>query len=298
MSYAALEGGLVSEAERAPLADVAQGKEFYIAVAKARDFCLAVGMIEIDPSKVKLSRVRNDSRCKWTLVHGDTFRNVHTGHFLDTDTMYAFVRDVSEIWSGNHTSLYTRPQNFSASQRWVMGPEEYHGGKVLRHFLDGRGVDVHGWSFKHGGNVGVENSVHHTCDGISYVLTLCENAAIPEQTVVEKEAERMEEATRIRDAEEKEKREACISYIERERPEDALEQAINASLGGTAIANEAEDKELQHAMLASLGHEVTLDSKATMLHACVEMGISEEEARAALDATNWHSVEEALAVLL
>jgi hypothetical protein len=45
-----------------------------------------------------------------------------------------------------------------------------HGGAILRHFGDGRGVDVHGWSFTDGGNMGVENSVHSDCKGVCYSL--------------------------------------------------------------------------------------------------------------------------------
>jgi hypothetical protein len=52
----------------------------------------------------------------------------------------------------------------------VLGPEEFHGGKVLRHYKDGRGVDVHGWRFSDGGSMGVENSVHTDCKGVSYIL--------------------------------------------------------------------------------------------------------------------------------
>ena len=33
-------------------------------------------------------------------------------------------------------------------------------GKCLRHFKDGRVVDVHGWKFSDGGGMGCENSCH------------------------------------------------------------------------------------------------------------------------------------------
>ena len=74
---------------------------------------------------------------------------------------------------------------------WVLGHANdscHFGGEILRHFRDGRCVDVHGWKFVEGGNVcirglmrrfthvfthtqmGVENSAHSVCKGISYVL--------------------------------------------------------------------------------------------------------------------------------
>ena len=51
-----------------------------------------------------------------------------------------------------------------------LGEQCFHGGRVLRHFKDGRAVDVHGWEFNHGGNMGCENSAHATADGISYIF--------------------------------------------------------------------------------------------------------------------------------
>ena len=41
---------------------------------------------------------------------------------------------------------------------------------MLRHYKDGRGVDIHGWQVDDGENVGCENSVCHECKGISYIL--------------------------------------------------------------------------------------------------------------------------------
>ncbi len=52
---------------------------------------------------------------------------------------------------------------------------------MLRHYRDGRGVDVHSWSFKNGGNMGVENSVRENCKGVSYILITSEQ--IEEQHV-------------------------------------------------------------------------------------------------------------------
>merc|ERR1712167_74845 len=97
-----------------------------------------------------------------------------SGEFLESQTMYIVVNNMNHPWSCNGTELRTAPCNHQDSQRWVFGPEEFHGGKVLRHYLDGRGVDVHGWNIKNdGNNMGVENSVHGDCKGISYKLRLC-----------------------------------------------------------------------------------------------------------------------------
>merc|ERR1712093_47783 len=93
------------------------------------------------------------------------------------------MTNVDEIWEDNHTHLRTRLQDHSDAQKWVLGPEEFHGGKVLRHFRDGRGVDVHGWRFADGGKMGVENSVHATCDGVSYVLQLCDDVVAKSMAV-------------------------------------------------------------------------------------------------------------------
>merc|ERR1711918_28655 len=122
-----------------------------------------------------MGKLTGDPCQKWTLVDGDAFRNVGNGEFLDADLAYSFVHHDSHVWEGNHTDLRTAPRTMTGSQKWVLGPEEFHGGKVLRHWMDGRGLDVHGWQVeKDGGNVGVENSVHGDCKGISYA---CDCAA-------------------------------------------------------------------------------------------------------------------------
>merc|ERR1719473_1152060 len=84
-------------------------------------------------------------------------KNCHSGEFLDSDLQYIHINNITEVWCSNGTVLRTAPRSDGPSQRWVYGPEEFHGGKVLRHYMDGRGVDVHGWRFKDGGNVGEEH---------------------------------------------------------------------------------------------------------------------------------------------
>jgi len=161
-----------------PIADIPEGVQFYICPAASQKFALTVGHDEDKPNSVKLGKIdqgRWGDQQKWTLVDGDGFRNVGNGEYLDSDLSYAFLHDNSEIWNANHTDLITAGRRLDGRQKWVLGPEEFHGGKVLRHWMDGRGVDVHGWQIeKDGGNMGVENSVHGDCKGISYVLSLCD----------------------------------------------------------------------------------------------------------------------------
>merc|ERR1711988_1355296 len=154
----------------------AGGGGIYICPGAAQGFCLTVGHDPKQPESVKNGKITRDAGQKWTLVDGDRFRNVGNGEFLDSDLSYAFVHHLSEIWDSNHSDLRTAPRTETGSQKWVLGPEEFHGGKVLRHWMDGRGVDVHGWAVeKDGGNMGVENSVHGECKGISYVLRLSDD---------------------------------------------------------------------------------------------------------------------------
>ena len=61
---------------------------------------------------------------------GQTFRNLL--HVRGHEVKYAYVRDPDAPWEGNHSNLVTRPQDFSDAQRWRVGPEEFHNGKVNR----------------------------------------------------------------------------------------------------------------------------------------------------------------------
>lgn len=161
-----------------PIADIPEGAEFYLCPAASEGFGLMVGRDDKQPEVVKLGKLTGDAKQKWTLVDGDAFRNVGNGEYLDSDLAYAFIVNDSHIWESNHTVLRTAPRSVTGSQKWMFGPEEFHGGKVLRHWMDGRGLDIHGWQVtKDGGNVGVENSVHADCKGISYVLRLCDDEA-------------------------------------------------------------------------------------------------------------------------
>jgi len=120
-----------------------------------------------------LARYDGSEKQKWRLVDGDQIQNAETGRFLHTDVVYPLVLSLEQPWDCNHSDLVLREQDFSDNQRWVWGPEEFNGGKVLRHYKDGRGVDVHGWQFANGGNVGCENAVHADCKGNCYIFDVC-----------------------------------------------------------------------------------------------------------------------------
>jgi len=187
-----------------PLAEGVEGKEFFIAVAAAPGYGIAVfppepakkeeepdakadaeagkkkkkkkkDEAETKHAPIKLAKLsRNEPFHRWRLVDGDSFQNVGNGEFLDSELKYAFISDPSHPWEGNHTDLRTAPRNLNGQQKWVYGPEEFYGGKILRHYLDGRGVDVHGWNVEnHGNDIGVENSVHGDCKGLCYIFRLC-----------------------------------------------------------------------------------------------------------------------------
>lgn len=166
----------------APIVPDVDGAEFLIQPAADKSLCLAVradGYTK-DPFEVYLASVGQDTSAqRWRLVRNCTFQHVESGRFLHSETKYARVKNVGEPWMDNHTDLVTRPEDFSDRQRWVVGPEEFHGGKVLRHFKDGRGVDIHGWNLSPDNNVGCENSVHADCRGISYVFTVVPKTPAP-----------------------------------------------------------------------------------------------------------------------
>jgi hypothetical protein len=173
------EVAAVPEAETplplAPIVPGVDGAEFLIQPAANKQLCLAVrdhGYTK-DPFEVYLASVQDDTAAqRWRLVRNCTFQHVESGRFLHSDIKYAFVKRANEPWAGNHTDLVTRPEDFTDAQRWVVGPEEFHGGKVFRHFKDGRGVDIHGWNLAPNNNVGCENAVHSDCRGNSYVFTV------------------------------------------------------------------------------------------------------------------------------
>lgn len=159
-------------APSSPIADVAG--EFLIQPGAAPGLCLAVradGYTK-DPHEVYLQAVQGDTAAqRWRLVGLDRLQHVATGLFLHTETKYPVAANVNAPWAGNHTNLVLRPEDGSDRQRWVLGPDEFHGGKVLRHFKDCRGVDVHGWRMQDGNNMGCENSTHSDCRGVSFVFT-------------------------------------------------------------------------------------------------------------------------------
>jgi hypothetical protein len=100
----------------------------------------------------------------WRLVDKDKLQHVGTGLFLDSDVKYAHFTNNEWIWEDNHTFAVLRertsfgvaesgaaaPESAAVgngegedkasqlgaverdldSQRWVFGPEEFHGGAV------------------------------------------------------------------------------------------------------------------------------------------------------------------------
>lgn len=164
---------------RTQLAELPPDAEFLIQPAACRDTCLAVradGYTK-DPFEVFLQRVNSSRAQRWRLVE-DTLQHVESGLFLHSQTRYPVSRQVERVWEGNHSHLVLREQDFSDEQRWTF-TDEKHGGKVLRHFKDGRGVDVHGWQIsRDGNNMGVENSCHSDCRGTSYVFTVITDSAL------------------------------------------------------------------------------------------------------------------------
>jgi len=147
------------------------------------DFCLGVRSNGYtgDEHEVYLEKTDGSAGQRWRLVGKDSFQHVASGRFLHTPLQYAFVGDVRHPWEGNHTHLVTRPRDGSAAQRWVLeappaGCSAPQGGKILRHFADGRAVDVHGWDFKPEQNMGCENSTHGNCRGVTFIF---ETATLP-----------------------------------------------------------------------------------------------------------------------
>eukprot|EP00756_Hemistasia_phaeocysticola_P012784 Hpha_TRINITY_DN15227_c1_g9::TRINITY_DN15227_c1_g9_i2::g.65268::m.65268 len=110
---------------------------------------------------------------QWRVVGRDHLQHVGSGLFLTTDTKYVNVTENSHIWEDNGTDLELKENSGEDvwEQRWVldhsMDPAEH---QILRHYGDGRCVDVHGWQFKDGGNMGTEHSAHAECTGIQYEI--------------------------------------------------------------------------------------------------------------------------------
>jgi len=141
------------------------------------DFCL--GVVE---GKVKCvdARVREPECVRWRVVGSDQLQHLASGLFLTTDTKYVHVKNIDHIWDDNHSDLKLEEKGAEGAweQRWVLGHPMDPADKrsILRHYGDGRCVDVHGWQFSDGGNMGTEHSAHAECKGIRYTVH-CEEAA-------------------------------------------------------------------------------------------------------------------------
>ena len=161
------------------------------AVVHDTEFCM-----QVFDHKVKCGLIDGGVDQRWKLVQQDgllQITNVGNGECLHTDTKYISIHDQSNVWEKNHTDLVTKPADSSEQQQWLFnfgGPQEKRwvhkhnsaveawgdddvtlsAGKCLRHFKDGRVVDVHGWQFKQEGNMGCGNSCHNENKGTSWIL--------------------------------------------------------------------------------------------------------------------------------
>jgi len=116
-----------------------------------------------------------DAACvQWRVVGTDRLQHVESGKFLTTNTKYVHIENIDHIWEGNHSDLELQEEKDEGdwSQRWVLGhandPKDTP--DILRHYGDGRAVDVHGWHFSDGGNMGTEHSAHSECRGVQYEI--------------------------------------------------------------------------------------------------------------------------------
>ena len=183
------EAPFTAGAGGAGLARARPEDEFTLRVAKARAFC--IGLRAADGESVCCRSVgdsgdESPSEHRWRVVDGDRLQHVVTGKYLVSTPRYIRVTNDSHVWADNHTDLIVAEAGDPRfpdprAWRWVLGgagDETHHdGGEVLRHYGDGRCVDVHGWQFKNGGNMGVENSAHGACDGVAYVMVRATGAA-------------------------------------------------------------------------------------------------------------------------
>lgn len=161
------------------------GSVFAIKVTKAPDFCLSYRSngYTSDPYEIYLARfTEKDQKQLWRLIGGDQLQNVETGLFLHTALHYPISSRLHRPWEKNGTHLVLKEQNYGDEQRWIWDngqPQcqnefDYsgqipHGGHLLRHYKDGRSVDVHMWRITNdGNNMGVEESAQNECTGISY----------------------------------------------------------------------------------------------------------------------------------
>jgi len=142
------------------------------------DFCLGVSETRVCCVQ---ARKRDPGSVQWRVVGTDHLQHVESGLFLTTNTKYVHINDTDHIWEGNHTDLELKEKSAGDvwEQRWVLGhamdPADMP--SILRHYGDGRCVDVHGWHFSDGGNMGTEHSAHAECSGTRYKIC-CETSRV------------------------------------------------------------------------------------------------------------------------
>merc|ERR1711933_133842 len=106
-------------------------------MAASREFCVSVRDSKVEDADPEVYCAKVDSNSKkqlWRVVDGDRLQNVESGQFLHGEFQYVTIVKRDAVWEGNMTGLCTKPKTGCDLQRWVFGPEEYYGGKLLRHF--------------------------------------------------------------------------------------------------------------------------------------------------------------------
>ena len=153
-----------------PLTALPESTKFRICVAKSQTHCIGVEYRGTEqPPKILLQDVdvQDDSQL-FMRVGPDRLMHCESGNFMHTRLCYATAHNIEAPHEGNGTEIVLMPSSSCDDQRWVYGEPSFHGGKVLRHYKDGRGVEVHGWPCRHGQTMGCEHAVHETCKGSTY----------------------------------------------------------------------------------------------------------------------------------
>lgn len=155
-----------------PLTSLPESTKFRICVAKSQTHCIGVEYRGTEqPPKILLQDVdvQDDSQL-FMRVGPDRLMHCESGNFMHTRLHYATAHNIEAPHEGNGTEIVLMPSSSCDDQRWVYGEPSFHGGKVLRHYKDGRGVEVHGWPCRHGQTMGCEHAVHGECKGSTYVF--------------------------------------------------------------------------------------------------------------------------------
>jgi hypothetical protein len=163
---------MTCDAPTEPLTTLPESTKFRICVAKSRTHCIGVEYRGTEqPPKILLQDVdaRDDSQL-FMRVGPDRLMHCESGNFMHTRLHYATAHNIEATHEGNGSEIILMPSSSSDDQRWVYSEPSFHRGKVLRHYKDGRGVEVHGWPCRHGQSMGCEHAIHEECKGSTYVF--------------------------------------------------------------------------------------------------------------------------------